>query len=160
LRQELLREDLYFRLATVVIEIPPLRRRPEDILVFAQWFVARLAEKYGRHVTINGSAIESLLAHSFPGNVRELQNMLESVTALSCDDPQVITERDLGPAITQNTASLPDQIPLALDEMERLAIERAIRLCRGNRTKAAALLGISRDTLYRKIRDLKADAGL
>ena len=160
LRQELLREDLYFRLATVVIEIPPLRKRPEDILVFAQWFVARLAEKYARHVTISRAAVESLLSHSLPGNVRELQNLLESVTALSSDDPQVITERDLRPLLAQNVASPAEQVPLALDEMERLAIERAIRLCRGNRTKAAALLGISRDTLYRKIRDLKADAGL
>lgn len=160
LRQESLREDLYFRLATVVIEIPPLRRRPEDILVFAQWFVARLAEKYARHVTISRSAVESLLLHSFPGNVRELQNLLESITALSSDDPQVISERDLRPLLAQNIAAPADQVPLALDEMERLAIERAIRLCRGNRTKAAALLGISRDTLYRKIRDLKADTGL
>jgi len=160
LRQELLREDLYFRLATVVVEIPPLRRRPEDILVFAQWFVARLAERYERQVTISSSAVQCLLAHSFPGNVRELQNMLESVTALSCDDPQVIGERDLRPLIKQNTASVPEHAPLALDAMERLAVERAIRLCRGNRTKAAALLGISRDTLYRKIRDLNADAGL
>jgi DNA-binding NtrC family response regulator len=160
LRQELLREDLYFRLATVVIEIPPLRRRPEDILVFAQWFVARLAEKYGRHVSISGTAVECLLGYGFPGNVRELQNLLESTTALSSDDPQVISERDIRPVIAQNSPSSPDQAPLALDEMERLAVERAIRLCRGNRTKAAALLGISRDTLYRKIRDLKADAGL
>lgn len=160
LRQDLLREDLYFRLATVVIEIPPLRRRPEDILVFAQWFVARLAEKYARHVTISRSAVESLLAHSFPGNIRELQNVLESITALSSEDPQVIAEQDLRPLMAQSVGTASEHEPLALDEMERLAIERAIRICRGNRTKAAALLGISRDTLYRKIRDLKADAGL
>ena len=72
----------------------------------------------------------------------------------------MITERDLKPLLAQNVALAADLIPFALDEMERLAIERAIRICRGNRTKAAALLGISRDTLYRKIRDLKADAGL
>lgn len=159
LRQEYLREDLYFRLATVVIEIPPLRRRPEDILVFAQWFVARLAERYRRHVTISNSAKESLLSHDFPGNVRELQNILESVTALSSEDPQVINERDLRPQILQPAATSLDQSCLSLEEMERFAIERAIRLCRGNRTKASALLGISRDTLYRKIRDLKVDAG-
>ncbi|PYX94596.1 MAG: hypothetical protein DMG71_12035, partial [Acidobacteria bacterium] len=73
LRSEFLREDLYFRLATVVIEVPPLRTRREDILVLSQWFVARLAEKYGRHVTISRSALECLLMHLFPGNVRELE---------------------------------------------------------------------------------------
>lgn len=154
LRQDSLREDLYFRLATVVIEIPPLRQRREDILVLAQWFAAALAERSGRHITLSRSAIEALLAHSFPGNVRELQNALESVCALSSAEAQEITAADLSPLLQMNTARGSDEQPLALEEMERLAIQRAIRLCRGNRTRAAALLGISRDTLYRKIRDL------
>ena len=158
LRQECLREDLYFRLATVVIEIPPLRRRPEDILVFAQWYVARLAERYGRHITISNSAKESLLAPSFPGNVRELQNILESVAALNPDDPFTISERDLRPHILLPAVPSLEQACTSLEEMERFAVERAIRVCRGNRTKAAALLGISRDTLYRKIRDLNVNS--
>ena len=157
LRSELLREDLYFRLATVVIEVPPLRARREDILVLSQWFVARLAEKYGRHVTLSRSALECLLTHSFPGNVRELENLLESVCALSTDDPQNITDKELRLVFAQTSMAPRDDVPLALEAMEKMAIERAVRLCSGNRTKAAALLGISRDTLYRKIRELKAD---
>ncbi len=157
LRSNVLREDLYFRLATVVIEVPPLRARREDILVLSQWFVARLAEKYGRHVTLSRSALESLLTHSFPGNVRELENLLESVCALSSDDPQSIGEKELRAVLAQTSASSRDEVPLALEDMEKMAIERAVRLCSGNRTRAAALLGISRDTLYRKIRELKAD---
>ena len=122
LRQELLREDLYFRLATVVIEIPPLRRRPEDVLVFAQWFVRRAWRKStGAISPSNGSAIESLLAHSFPGNVRELQNLLESISALSAEDPQTIGERDVRPVMAKHGHPR-GQATLALDEMERLAI--------------------------------------
>jgi DNA-binding NtrC family response regulator len=154
LRTELLREDLYFRLATVVIEIPPLRGRREDILVLSQWFVARLSEKYGRHVTISRSALELLLSHSFPGNVRELENLLESICAVSPEDPQVINDKEVRSLLAQGPITARTEIPLALDEMERMAIERAVRVCHGNRTRAAALLGISRDTLYRKIREL------
>lgn len=156
LRSDLLREDLYFRLATVVIEIPPLRSRREDVLVLSQWLVARLAEKYGRHITISRSALESLLTHPFPGNVRELENLLENICALSTDDPQTITEKETRLVLAQGPAPQKEELPLALDEMERMAIERAVRLCQGNRTKAAALLGISRDTLYRKMREGKA----
>jgi DNA-binding NtrC family response regulator len=160
LRSEVLREDLYYRLATVVIEVPPLRTRREDILVFAQWFTARLAMKYGRHIVISRSAIECLLGHGFSGNVRELENLLESASTLSTDDPQTITDKDLRPLLAQGAPTGRSEVPLALEDMERMAIERAIRLCQGNRTKAAALLGISRDTLYRKIRELKANGGV
>jgi DNA-binding NtrC family response regulator len=159
LRREILREDVYFRLATVTIEIPPLRTRTEDVLVFAQWFTARMAEKYGRHITISRPALESLVSYPFPGNVRELENVIEGACALSSDDPQVITDRDLRPSLTQASAPPSGEIPLALEDLERLAIERAIRVCGGNRTRAAALLGISRDTLYRKMRDLRLAAG-
>jgi len=156
LRSELLREDLYFRLATVVIELPPLRARREDILVLTQWLVARLSEKYGRHVAVARPGLELLLLHSFPGNVRELENLLESLCVVSTDDPQVITEKEIRPALAQSPSAPRTEIPLALDEMERVAIERAVRICHGNRTRAAALLGISRDTLYRKIREFRA----
>ena len=159
LRSEFLREDLYFRLATVILEVPPLRGRPEDILVLTQHFAAGLADRYGRHITIARSATELLLRYAFPGNVRELQNMLEGVAALSQADPQVVTDRDIKPLMMREAPSPTDEKPLSLDEMEKVAIERSLRLCHGNRTRAAALLGISRDTLYRKMRDLKANGG-
>jgi DNA-binding NtrC family response regulator len=159
LRSDFLREDLYFRLATVIIEIPPLRQRPEDILVLTQHFAAGLADRYGRHITVSRVAAELLVRYSFPGNVRELQNVLESAAALSQADPQLVTDRDVKPLLTPADAPLPQEQPLALDDMERVAIERSLRLCQGNRTRAAALLGISRDTLYRKMRELKTNGG-
>ena len=162
LRAEHMREDLYFRLATVVLEIPPLRTRREDVLVLAQWFSSRLSERYSRHITPNPAAVEALLAHPFPGNVRELENILESAAAVSKEDPQIISERDVRPLLQASAPpSAPGWIeqPMKLEEMEKIAIERALRLCQGNRTRAAALLGISRDTLYRKLRDLNLAAG-
>ena len=160
LRSEFLRDDLYFRLATVIIEVPPLRQRPEDILVLTQHFAAGLADRYGRHITVSRAATELLVRYPFPGNVRELQNVLESVAALSQADPQVVGDRDVKPLLTPAAeATFSHEQPLALDDMERLAIERSLRLCQGNRTRAAALLGISRDTLYRKMRELKTNGG-
>lgn len=159
LRSEYLREDLYFRIATVVIELPPLRARVEDVFVLAQHVTGRLARRYGREITLARPAIELLLRHPFPGNVRELENLLESVTALPHDDPQVITDKDLKPLLRERTAAadrggLADQ-PLSMERLEHFAIQQALRLCGGNRTQAASMLGISRDTLYRKLRQFR-----
>ena len=159
LRSDCLREDLYFRVATVTLEIPPLRSRPEDVLVLAQHFTSKLTRRYGRTIALSRPAVEALLCYSFPGNVRELENMLESAAAVSLDNPQTITDKDLKPMLQETRAhaamasSLGDQV-LSVEQTERLAIQRALRLCQGNRTKAASLLGISRDTLYRKLRHI------
>jgi DNA-binding NtrC family response regulator len=162
LRAEYLREDLYFRVATVVLEIPPLRERPEDVLVLAQHFAARLSEQYGREIVLSRTAIELLLKYPFPGNVRELQSLLESVTALSRDNPQVITEKDLKPLLRDALAhSLSGSAtPLAIEDLERMAVDRALRVCDGNRTRAARLLGISRDTLYRRLKERESKGNL
>jgi len=156
LRSTLLREDLYFRIATVLLEVPPLRARPEDILVLAQQFAARLSRRYGREISLARSALELLLRYSFPGNVRELENLVESAAAVSQDNPQSIADKDLKPLIG---AGMPaPAVPAAMNEslsmehMEKLTIQQALRVSDGNRTKAASLLGISRDTLYRKLR--------
>lgn len=159
LRSEYLREDLYFRIATVVIELPPLRARLEDVIVLAQHFVTRLARRYGREIALSRSALELLLSYPFTGNVRELQNILESVTALSSDDPQTITERELRGLLTARPAGAQHSAagvpPLSMEQLERFAVQQALRVCQGNRTKAASLLGISRDTLYRKLRQYR-----
>ena len=156
LRSTLLREDLYFRIATIVVEVPPLRSRPEDILVLSQHFAARLSRRYGREISLGRPAIELLLAYGFPGNVRELENLMESVAAVSADNPQVITDKDLKPMLMGGPPSPSAQPGLgdsfSMEQMERLTIQQALRVSEGNRTKAAGLLGISRDTLYRKLR--------
>jgi two-component system, NtrC family, response regulator AtoC len=153
---EFLRQDLYFRIARVMVEIPPLRARPEDILVLTQNFAARVSRRYGRQIGFSRPALELLLGYSFPGNVRELENLVESAAAVSTDNPQTITDKDLRPLL-QRAGHGPELIgepSLSMEQAERLAIQRALRLCNGNRTKTASLLGISRDTLYRKLRQL------
>ena len=159
LRSDQLREDLYFRIATVVLELPPLRTRPEDVVVLAQHLAGRLTRRLGRQITLARSAVELLLSHPFPGNVRELENVLESATAVSLEDPQTITDRELRPQLstTAPKAGISEQ-PLSLERLEQVAIQQALRICQGNRTKAASLLGISRDTLYRKLKQAKTEA--
>jgi two-component system response regulator AtoC len=156
LRGGLLREDLYFRIATVVLEIPPLRSRPEDILVLAQHCATRISRRYGREISLSRAALELLLGYGFPGNVRELENLIESAGAVSAENPQVISERDLKPllggGVTPQAAAAAIGQPMSMEQMERLTIQQALRVSDGNRTKAASLLGISRDTLYRKMR--------
>ncbi len=159
LRAEHLREDLYFRIATVVIELPPLRTRPEDVLVLAQHFVTRLSRRCEREITLARSALELLLNSPLFGNVRELENVLESAVALSEDNPQTITEKEMKPLLANSSSPkreslLPEQ-PLSMERLERMAIQQALRLCHGNRTRTASMLGISRDTLYRKLKQLK-----
>ncbi len=158
LRAEHLREDLYFRIATVVIELPPLRARSEDILALAQHFVGQMARRYGRRIRLARSALELLLNHPFPGNVRELENVLEGAAALCPDGSQTISDKDLKPLLDETAYSgTPSGIgeqPLSMKRLERFAIQHALSVCHGNRTKAAGLLGISRDTLYRRLRQI------
>jgi DNA-binding NtrC family response regulator len=160
LRQDHMREDFYYRIATVVLEVPPLRSRLEDVIVLAQHITRRLSARYSREIRLDRGALNLLLGHKFPGNVRELENMLESTAAMSQDNPQTISEHDLGPLLSQGSAAAgnADLQVLRLAELERAAIEQALRMCDGNRTRAASLLGISRDTLHRKLREFKTTA--
>ncbi len=88
------------------VDVPPLRSRPEDILVLSQHFAARLSRRYGREITLGRPALELLLAYAFPGNVRELENLMESVAAVSADNPQTITDKDLKPMLGGRRAGL------------------------------------------------------
>jgi len=154
LRSTMLREDLYFRIATIVMEVPPLRTRPEDILVLGQQFAGRVSRRYQREISLSRPALELLLRYSFPGNVRELENLVESASAVSADNPQVITDKDLKPLLGAGAAPPLSHLgeAFSMEQMERLTIQQALRASAGNRTKAASILGISRDTLYRKMR--------
>jgi DNA-binding NtrC family response regulator len=159
LRSTLLREDLYFRIATVLLEVPPLRARPEDTLVLAQHFAGRVSRRYGREISLSRPGLELLLSYSFPGNVRELENLVESASAVSESNPQIITDKDLKPLLGAGAppAAIPSTMneSFSMEQMERLTIQQALRVAGGNRTKAASLLGISRDTLYRKMRQYR-----
>lgn len=161
LREEHLREDLYFRLTPIVIEIPPLRARREDIPPLAIHFAEQIASRYRRHVRLTSSAVDLLRNYDFPGNVREMENILEGLVAFGTDDPLVLSDKDVRPALggadcrLQSGAVCGDGGVLPLDQLERFAVQHALRVSSGNHTKAAILLGISRDTLYRKLRQYR-----
>ena len=156
LRHKCLRKDLYSRVADVVLEIPPLRSRLEDVLPLVKYFLGRLGQRYNHQFVLSWSGLDLLLRYSFPGNVRELESILERVAAHLLQIPRKVTDGDLRPfldesGIPHKGVSAGEQ-PMDLGRIEQLAIERALRFTKGNQTRAAALLGINRATLYLKLR--------
>jgi two-component system response regulator HydG len=149
------REDLYYRLRVVEIAVPPLRDRREDIPKLVRYFLERFAAREGREVpTLERDAYAALLAHDFPGNIRELENLLEGAAALSQggtirrDDLQWLPRGGVRTDATP-VPGADEEIP-DLRALEERHIQRVLRLAGGNKSRAARLLGISRRTLYRK----------
>lgn len=147
------REDLFYRINTIHLEIPPLRERGDDILLFIDIFLRKFTAKYQRQeVRIHEQTIEKLRAYHWPGNIRELQHAIEKAVIL-CES-NVIRPKD----ILVKQPRQPQEVVTAvqnLEEMERQAIEIAIRQNQGNLTAAAEQLGISRQTLYNKLKRIK-----
>lgn len=153
LKGEYLREDLFFRLAVIVIEIPPLRSRVEDIPLLAEHFLERFGGKYSKNVKgLSEGVLRALCNYHFPGNVRELENLMEALVAVAPPDKELITERDLRSHFVWKGQRSSKHAVLSLDELERFALENALREAQGNKLKAAEMLGVSRDTLYRKLK--------
>jgi len=150
-----LRQDLYYRLAVIRIEIPPLRARAEDIPFLAQHFIEKFGRIFPNRLTgVEPPALEALQRHRWPGNVRQLENLIESLFAMGLEGR--LTLEDLPETIRSDEAQpVLDgvQPPSALSEAERAAIERALKGCGGNKSRAASMLRISRTRLYRKIRE-------
>ena len=150
------RQDLFFRLNVIGVEVPPLRERGEDVLFLAQHFLERSASSARKAVTgITPGAAEKLLAWTWPGNVRELQNCIERAVALTRSDHLVIDDlpepmRAYRPSQVVIVADDPSQL-VTMDEVERRYIARVLQACGGNKTLAARLLGFDRKTLYRKL---------
>jgi two-component system response regulator HydG len=149
------REDLYYRLRVVEIALPPLRERREDIPKLTRYFLDRFASREGRDApSLERDAYAALLAHDFPGNIRELENLLEGAAALSQggtirrEDLQWLP-RTIGTVEGAATGVGPESIA-DLRSLEEHHIQRVLRLAGGNKSRAARLLGISRRTLYRK----------
>jgi DNA-binding NtrC family response regulator len=160
------REDLYYRLRVVPIEIPALRERREDIEPLARHLLARVAGRHGREVQFSPAALRLLLGYPWPGNVRELENALEY--AVSVGKGQTLQIEDLPDEITRPAAGartpFPDKTPaliLARPEAEPSGeaqqIIQALEVTHWNRSDAAQLLGISRTTLWRKMREYQID---
>jgi len=146
------REDLYYRLNVLTIEIPPLRNRPEDIEVLAKFFLNKYQEKLEKKgISFSREAMDLLMRHNWPGNVRELENMVARAVNL-CSG--VIKPEHLSIAEAAAATSSPISNPhcLSYEEMEKQHIMMALKASNGNRTKAAKMLGIARSTLYSKIK--------
>jgi transcriptional regulator with PAS, ATPase and Fis domain len=148
------REDLYYRLNVVVIELPPLRERRQDIPALAEHFLQR----GGRSVSMSPAALNLLCDYHWPGNVRELENAVERAAVLAKSgfvDAQDIQLR----SVSRGEADWTDQIPLTrgwktnLALAEKAMIMRALRMAAGNKSKAAEILGIHRRLVYEKMRE-------
>ena len=143
------RQDLLYRINTIEIHIPPLRDRGEDILLLADHFLKRFNHKYKKEIGgLNREAKQKLMRYHWPGNVRELQHAIERAVILSDSSMLKADCFMLQPQVEKKSPL--DEI-FNLEELERKAIERALKHCVGNQTQAAELLGITRYTLYRKI---------
>jgi DNA-binding NtrC family response regulator len=153
-----LRSDLYYRLNTFQIEVPPLRKRKQDIPPLIAAFVRQFAQQLGKsEPDILPDAFQKLLDYSWPGNVRELQNAIEYAVVLAREGmigvKELPAEIQLPPALQQTElAALPRSGVQSLDDVERTAIIQALAECHGNKKKAAELLGIQRPTLYNKMK--------
>jgi transcriptional regulator with GAF, ATPase, and Fis domain len=143
------RQDLYYRLRVVELTIPPLRQRHEDIPLLAQHFVRMHGKRLGKdRLSLSRGALELLLQHDFPGNVRELENLLEAATALASGER--VEAEDLRLAMGARTAAA-DLSSGTLDDVARSHVLRTLERCRGSRSAAARALGIDRTTLYRML---------
>jgi DNA-binding NtrC family response regulator len=152
-----IREDLFFRINTITLEIPPLRERPEDIPLLSEHFLSRFAERHQRDVrAINPGAQEALLRHAWPGNVRELEHVIERAVIVA--ENNEIRVQDLPDILEQPISDHPpaaEQGQLTLAEIERQAILRTLERTNGNKRAAASILGVYRPTLYGKLRKYK-----
>jgi len=152
-REGHLRQDLYFRINTVTVTLPPLRDRAADIPVLANAFLERFTAKHGREVEgVDPEAYRRLLSYRWPGNVRELEHAIERAVLVARDRQIAVTDL---PEALQAAPATPDSAappPGSLEEIERVSIIRALETSGWNKQAAAALLGLRRPTLYSKMR--------
>ena len=162
IRDGLLRDDLFYRISTITIHVPPLRERSEDIQLLAEYFLKQYARKYQRPISgISQSAYQRLFGHGWPGNVRELQNVMERAVLLAKSNKiePVDLPFDNGSLPEKNAAGANWDVPpnMTLEDIEKFVIERTLQRTNGNKQAAANLLGIYRPRLYSKIKKYKID---
>jgi len=154
------RRDLYYRLAVVTVDLPPLRERRSDITTLAYYFMRKYAAIYDKKLSdITPGAMSAIMQNPWPGNVRELENVMERAVLLSTgsliDEASLpLPVRQTMPYKTRKLKPFKTVIKTAGREAERKAILKALEETSGNKTRAARILGISRSSLYTKIRDL------
>lgn len=145
------REDLLYRINTIHLEIPPLRQRTEDIVPLAESFIERFCKQYDKPLlSLSPQAAACLMHHAWPGNIRELEHAMEKAVII-CDGPVLPAELfTLAAPAASATASVGEVS--TLEEMEREMIGKAMQSCQGNLSAVAAQLGITRQTLYNKMK--------
>jgi DNA-binding NtrC family response regulator len=157
------RNDLYYRLSAITLNVPALRERPADIPLLATHFLRAFANRWSRApMNLSAQALEALAAYSFPGNVRELENEMGRLVAMSTGESvveaDILNERIHARARSQSQPVKPPgphtAQPMSLDEMERSHIMAVLQDLGGNRTRAAKVLGISREGLSGKMKRL------
>ncbi len=145
------REDLYYRLNVIEINIPPLRERKEDIQPLAYYFLHKFSQKFSKNVReISDHAMMILMNYSWPGNVRELENCIERAVILANGD--VITPRELPNNLTKEDIDFSKERIETLEECEKRYIKFVLERCQWNQKKATEILGISKSTLWRKMK--------
>jgi two-component system response regulator AtoC len=170
-KEEKFRKDLYFRLNVVTLHLPALRERKSDIAALVHYFLDKLAS--GRQIMVSSAAMKAMLQYDWPGNVRELENCIERAIALG--DHDSIELQDLPPAVrvdfppvletsvveepALHQTGKPAGSATDLEELERATIERVFVQVQGDKSRARKMLGISRATLYRKLKRYKIGEG-
>lgn len=156
----LFREDLWYRLNVASLEIPPLRRRREDIPQLVEHFLREFTKAYGRPVRLENGALRLLLEHSWPGNVRQLRHVLEKLVILTpgavVDAGAARTALEAYVATTAGGAPPSSKSLTDLSALEEEHIRKVLEATAGNKSRAAAILGIERKTLYRKLERMEA----
>jgi DNA-binding NtrC family response regulator len=157
--QGLFREDLFYRLGTITIDVPPLRARGADVGLLAAHFAAMFAERFGFRKRIGPAALEALGRHDWPGNVRELLHVIEAAVIVG-EGEEILPHHLPASVRARPGAAAPPPPPAAasgplgtLTELERVHIESALRATNGHRGNAARILGISERNLYRKLKE-------
>ena len=162
IEEKIFRKDLYYRLKVIPIQIPPLRERKEDIPLLVNFFIDRYNKELGKQVKpVSREVIEMMLSYDWPGNVRELKNVIERAMLLDADEellaehlPSEVlgTSGEQAGAVKASASLLDSFFPMTLKELEKIQIERTLEQTDGNKSRAANILGISRQTLREKLK--------
>jgi two-component system, NtrC family, response regulator HydG len=157
-----LRADLLYRLAVFHIELPALRQRGDDVHLLAHYFLSRLNRATGTNKRLSSDSLQYLRDHSWPGNVRELYNTVQRAFILSDGVLDLRSGAAYGPCIECGTSASDEDVGvrfkpgMSLSEIERVVIKETLSSCGGNKTRTAAILGISLKTLYNRLNEYEA----
>jgi two-component system response regulator HydG len=143
------RQDLFYRIKTIEIKLPPLRERREDIPLLTKYYLEEFSRRYNKDVELDEGLLQKLANYSWPGNIRELQHAVERAVILGKGPLLKAEDFQLNPTVESGT----DVTTLNLSDVEKNVIKHALKKCNGNLTKASEELGIGRTTLYRKIEE-------